>query len=201
MTSETPAEPLVPQRIVLRTSRLVLREMDDDDLEDMLAYRIRNRAHLERWEGAGEGDSYYTTQAVARAILWWRAEKTARRALRFIVRRDDGATAIVAKMNLFQIERGALQSGTIGYSVDVGCEGSGYMREAAEAVVTYAFAELGLHRIAANYQPHNVRSGKLLKRLGFAVEGYARDFLFIDGAWRDHVLTARYNPDWRIDRP
>ncbi len=188
---------LAPDRVALRTPRLELRAMDDDDLDEMLAYRIRNRAHLERWEGSGEGDAYYTPQAVARALAWWHAERAARRALRFLVRLD-GESQIVAKMNLFQIERGALQSGTIGYSVDAGYEGRGIVREAAETVIAYAFAELGLHRIAANYQPHNVRSGMLLKRIGFTVEGYARDFLFIDGAWRDHVLTARYNPDWRV---
>jgi ribosomal-protein-alanine N-acetyltransferase len=45
----------------------------------------------------------------------------------------------------------------------------------------------------ANYIPTNERSGLLLKRLGFAVEGYARDYLLINGQWRDHVLTALTN--------
>ena len=46
----------------------------------------------------------------------------------------------------------------------------------------------------ANYRPENDRSRKLLERLGFVREGLARDYLFIDGAWRDHVLTALTNP-------
>jgi ribosomal-protein-alanine N-acetyltransferase len=46
----------------------------------------------------------------------------------------------------------------------------------------------------ANYRPENERSGRLLQRLGFAREGYARDYLFIDGAWRDHVLTSLTTP-------
>jgi ribosomal-protein-alanine N-acetyltransferase len=186
-------------RVELVTARLRLREIGEDDAEEMLAYRIRNREHLERWEGSGEGDAYYTLHAVERAIAWWRAERMTRSAVRFIVRPLDEAV-IVAKMNVFQIVRGAMQSGTIGYSVDAAYEGRGIMREAAEAVLAYAYDVLGLHRIAANYQPHNLRSAMLLRRLGFSVEGYARDFLFIDGAWRDHVLTARYNPEWRADR-
>ena len=69
-------------------------------------------------------------------------------------------------------------------------QGSGLMFEALSAALPFALEHLGLHRIMANYQPHNERSGKLLRRLGFAVEGYARDYLYIDGEWRDHVLTA-----------
>ncbi len=34
----------------------------------------------------------------------------------------------------------------------------------------------------------------VLARLGFRVEGLAKDYLFIDGAWRDHQLTALTNP-------
>jgi ribosomal-protein-alanine N-acetyltransferase len=43
--------------------------------------------------------------------------------------------------------------------------------------------------------PTNERSGRLLRRLGFVVEGYARDYLFIGGQFRDHVLTSLTHPD------
>jgi ribosomal-protein-alanine N-acetyltransferase len=70
------------------------------------------------------------------------------------------------------------------------------MGEAVTAAVRYAFADLGLHRVKAAYLPGNERSGRLLRRLGFAVEGYARDYLLIAGRWQDHVLVGRTNPDW-----
>ena len=50
-------------------------------------------------------------------------------------------------------------------------------------------------RWPVHYQPNNERSGRLLRSLGFTVEGYARDYLYIDGAWRDHVLTAKIRDD------
>jgi ribosomal-protein-alanine N-acetyltransferase len=51
----------------------------------------------------------------------------------------------------------------------------------------------------ANYIPCNERSARVLKRLGFEVEGYARDYLFLAGNWQDHVLTSLINPSWRVD--
>lgn len=47
----------------------------------------------------------------------------------------------------------------------------------------------------ANYLPQNQRSAALLKRLGFSVEGYARDYLKINGEWQDHILTSLVNSD------
>lgn len=49
----------------------------------------------------------------------------------------------------------------------------------------------------ANYMPHNQRSGNLLRRLGFVVEGYARDYLLINGRWEDHIQTSLINPNWK----
>jgi ribosomal-protein-alanine N-acetyltransferase len=65
------------------------------------------------------------------------------------------------------------------------------MDEALAAGLDWAFGELGLHRVMANYLPRNERSGRLLARLGFEREGYAREYLKIAGRWEDHVLTAK----------
>jgi [ribosomal protein S5]-alanine N-acetyltransferase len=85
----------------------------------------------------------------------------------------------------------------MGYSIDKDCEGKGQMKEALQSVITFGFSAMNVHRIMANYQPENTKSGGLLRSLGFNVEGYARDYLFIDGKWRDHVLTSILNPNWR----
>ncbi|MCJ8298752.1 MAG: 30S ribosomal protein S5 alanine N-acetyltransferase, partial [Pseudomonadales bacterium] len=51
-----------------------------------------------------------------------------------------------------------------------------------------------LHRIMANYIPENVRSAKVLEKVGFKKEGYSPSYLKIAGKWQDHVLTALINP-------
>jgi ribosomal-protein-alanine N-acetyltransferase len=64
------------------------------------------------------------------------------------------------------------------------------MFDALQVALIWIFKELKMHRVAAAYIPTNERSGALLRRLGFTVEGYARDYLFINGRWRDHILTS-----------
>jgi len=45
-----------------------------------------------------------------------------------------------------------------------------------------------------------VRGAFLLQKLGFEVEGQAKDYLFLNGAWRDHVLTSLRNPAFDTNR-
>ena len=68
------------------------------------------------------------------------------------------------------------------------------MSETLIAAIGFVFEELDLHRIMANHLPDNERSARLLARLGFEREGFAKSCLKIDGRWRDHVLTSLLNP-------
>jgi ribosomal-protein-alanine N-acetyltransferase len=71
------------------------------------------------------------------------------------------------------------------------------MYEGLSLAIDYVFKELNMHRIMANHAPQNLRSARLLKRLGFQPEGYAREYLMVHGEWQDHVLNSLTNRDWR----
>lgn len=109
------------------------------------------------------------------------------RALRFALL--DGE-AVVGAINYDQIIRGPFQACYLGYSIDSGYQGKGFMKEALSKTIDHVVDELGLNRIMANYEPSNHRSAKLLKSLGFEREGYARKYLKLNGVWKDHVLTS-----------
>jgi len=95
------------------------------------------------------------------------------------------------------VVRGVAHSANLGYALCHGCEGRGWMHEALHAGIEQVFSPaVGLHRIQAAYRPENHRSAAVLMRLGFEREGLARDYLYIAGAWRDHVITALRNPLW-----
>src|SRR5678810_331999 len=96
--------------------------------------------------------------------------------------------------NYTNIVRGPFQACHPGYQIALAQQGQGLMSETLRAGNAFMFAERRLHRIMANYRPENYRSARLLQSLGFRREGIAADYLFIDGAWRDHVLTSLVNP-------
>lgn len=104
---------------------------------------------------------------------------------------------LLLEIHVSNIVRGVFQACHIGYKIDQQWQGKGLMFEAMTAAIEHLFQGSGLHRIMANYQPDNVRSGRLLARLGFIEEGLAKDYLFLDGQWRDHILTSLCNPDWQ----
>ena len=97
---------------------------------------------------------------------------------------------LVGVYNLSEIVMGVFQNAYLGYYAFAPLAGTGLMRAAMPLVFTHAFEELGLHRLQANVQPGNERSRKLLETTGWREEGYAPRYLFLDGAWRDHVLYA-----------
>lgn len=183
--------------VLLETPRLLLAQPRPEEAERVLAFYEEERAHLEPWEPR-RPDGFYTPGFWrARLAESWRDTDEDRAVRLFLVaRRLRGVEAgrVVGSCNLTNVTRGALQGCSLGYSLARDLEGRGLMREALEAVLPWAFAALGLHRVEASYQPHNVRSAGLLRRLGFVVEGYSRDFLLIDGRWADHVRTALVGP-------
>jgi len=118
-----------------------------------------------------------------------RHEFSADSALRlFVFPRQSGQ--VIGMINFSHMFRGPFQACYLGYSLDFEWEGQGIMFEALQSALHYVLEELGYHRVMANYLPENERSGRLLQRLGFVVEGRASNYLQIGGQWRDHVLTA-----------
>jgi ribosomal-protein-alanine N-acetyltransferase len=103
-------------------------------------------------------------------------------------------------MNLNQIYRGGFQGAYLGYYVGAPFAGQGYMREAMQLILRYAFERLKLHRLEANIQPGNSASLALVKRAGFIREGYSRRYLRIGRRWRDHERWAIIAEDWKARR-
>jgi ribosomal-protein-alanine N-acetyltransferase len=99
-------------------------------------------------------------------------------------------------VNINNIVRGGFQSGYLGYAGFAAHQGKGVMSAGVAAVVSTAFADLGLHRLEANIQPANAPSIALVRRLGFRREGFSPHYLMVDGQWRDHERWAMLASEW-----
>lgn len=190
-------------RVVLElseTSRLRLVLPSKADARRMVSYYDVNREHLASWESL-RSEEFYTEAFWVSEIKRMNNDFLGDRAVTVVLLdKFDPDGPILGQISLRNIIRGAFQACHLGYSLDREAVGKGLMTEALTTVITYAFNDMNLHRIMANYIPTNERSGRLLRRLGFVVEGYARDYLFLAGKWQDHVLTSLINPAKPVDR-
>ena len=112
-----------------------------------------------------------------------------------LVRRED--QRLLGAITLDNIRRGPVQAGTLGYWIGAPFARRGYMREAVQAMVHFAFASLDLSRVEAACLPENVASRGVLEKSGFKYEGVAQSYLQINGRWRNHVLYANLRNDRR----
>jgi ribosomal-protein-alanine N-acetyltransferase len=98
-------------------------------------------------------------------------------------------------LTLANVRRGCAQAASLGYWMGEAYARQGLMTAAVNAILPFAFETLRLHRIEAACIPGNVASTRLLEKTGFKREGFAREYLCIDGAWQDHLLYARLKHD------
>ena len=185
--------------LVLTHGRVRLRPPRPRDWRAWAALRARSRAFLTPWEPTWPEDALERT-AFRRRLRHYAEEMRHGRGYTFLVfRAADGV--LVGGISLMNVRRGVAQTGTLGYWIGAPYARQGYMSEALLAVLDFAFDRLGLHRVEAASLPHNVASQGLLRKAGFSEEGYAREYLRINGAWQDHVVFAILNHDPRGPGP
>lgn len=173
----------------ISTDRLVMALPRAEQAAAMLDFVQRNREHLAPWSPPAPA-GLYTIEHWQQVVIKSAAAFDAGQVIRLWMAPRDQPDTVIGSIGYSQLSRGPFCACVLGYQIDRDHEGRGLMHEALVAANRYMFEQQKLHRIAANYRPENVRSGKLLAKLGFRIEGYARNYLFIDGDWRDHILTS-----------
>jgi ribosomal-protein-alanine N-acetyltransferase len=129
----------------------------------------------------------------------WRGRQEARKGTdySFLVFEKTGkGQRLVGGLTISNVRRRAAQFATLGYWMGEEFAGKGLMSEAVGVLLPYFFDTLGLHRLQAAFLPHNQASRRVLEKNGFREEGYAENYLQIDGRWADHVLFALTRERW-----
>jgi ribosomal-protein-alanine N-acetyltransferase len=170
-----------------------LRAPQMSDYSEWTTLREASRAFLTPWEPTWPSDDL-SRSAFRRRLRRYAEDQRADTSYAFFLfRKSDDA--LVGGLTLANIRRGVAQAGSLGYWIGEPFARRGLMTGALHGLVPFAFGSLRLHRLEAACIPSNAASIRLLEKMGFAREGYAREYLCINGLWQDHLLFARLNGD------
>jgi ribosomal-protein-alanine N-acetyltransferase len=172
---------------------ILLRQPQMSDHPEWAALRERSRSFLEPWEPIWPADDL-TRSAFRRRLKRYAEDQRTDQAYSFFIFRADG-NVLVGGVTLSNIRRGVAQTGSIGYWMGAPYARHGLMSRALRVLIPFSFVNLRLHRLEAACIGTNVPSIRLLEKSGFLREGYARQYLCINGMWQDHLLFARLKDD------
>ena len=173
--------------------RVFLRLPERGDYEDWASLRGRSRNFLVPWEPSWPVDALSRASfrtRVARYAEDWRTDQAYNL---FIFTLDE---TLIGGVGLSNLRRGVSETASLGYWIGKPFAQRGYMTAALPLVLAFAFERLRLHRVEAACLPNNTPSRSLLVRASFRQEGYARQYLCIEGKWQDHLLFAILREDW-----
>lgn len=175
----------------LNTERLALRNLTPENTEEMLDYYIRNEEHLRHYEPTRDS-GFYTYEGQKEILTESFRQFIDGTSIDLGIFKDE---KLIGKIKLSNIVYGILRNAFVGYSIDKEHQGKGYMKEALNTVCSYAFEEMGLHRLEASTLMDNSRSQGVLKACGFNELGISEKYLYINGEWRDHKIFYKVNDD------
>jgi ribosomal-protein-alanine N-acetyltransferase len=172
---------------------VLLRAPQMSDYAEWAELREQSRDFLVPWEPVWPPDDL-TRSAFRRRLKRYTEDQRADLAYAFLIFRQSD-NALVGGLTLANMRRGVAQAGSIGYWIGQKFARQGLMTAAVRVLIPLAFDSLRLHRLEAACIPNNVASVRLLEKTGFRREGYAREYLCINGVWSDHLLFARLRDD------
>ena len=198
MSLRHPSRPSTPLR--LAGKRVMLRPLAANDFREWSEVRRRNHDWLTVWEPsrhAHQADPVSDRGAFTARCMQHDRDRANGSAYQFGLFVDQH---VAGEVNLNNVVRGAMQSGTIGYWIDQARAGHAYVAEAVVVVVQFAFEQLGLHRVEICIVPRNLRSRRVMEKLGIRDEGLALRYLEINGVWEDHIRYGMTIEEWHDRR-
>ncbi len=163
-----------------------------DHAQKLQVYYQENATFLEQWMpvAAANYKEIEQVQLYLRQV-YWQIQQGLMCAFFFFFKQEH---RLIGTINYNQIQRGILQSCTLGYSLAKAYTHQGLMSETLPFSNSFVFETLKLHRIEGYIMPDNLASISVVKKTGFRQEGIAYKYAFFKGQWRDHLQFSLLNP-------
>ena len=170
---------------VLTTKRLVLRQMDNEDVNDFFALRSDKRVmeYIDRPLHKTLKDTEELMQSIDElynsgdGINWG------------VTLKDD--TKLIGTIGYYRMKKEYFRA-EIGYLLHHDHWRKGIMSEAIQAVIDYGFTKMKAHTIIADINPNNEASKMILEKNGFVKEAYFKDSYFINGKFEDAAIYTLF---------
>lgn len=178
----------------LRDGAVVVRPLRLRDGPAWVELRERNTSWLAPWEATPVGRTVAppTLSTFVAYVLEQRKLGKVGEAMPFGVEFDG---KLVGQVSVANITRGSAHTGAIGYWIDQAHAGRGITPTAVALVADHCFGAAQLHRVEINVRPENTASIRVVRKLAFREEGVRRGFLYVAGAYRDHLAFALLRDD------
>ena len=179
-------------QLPLHTRRLTLRRPQPDDATAMCSYRgLPEVARYQSWESFGMADAMRLI-ADQQAVRLGAPDSWLQ--LMIVLTRGE---AIIGDCGIHFLPNLANQV-ELGITLDPGNQHRGFASEALEAVLSFAFDTLGMHRALATTDVENVVAQTLFQRLGFRREAHFIENLWFKGRWGSEYVFAMLQREWQI---
>lgn len=179
--------------VALTTRRLRLREFD---VADALAlHRVYGDAEATR-HLSFEPRSYDDVELLVKRIV---SDSHVQPRLEYALAVEESPSLEVIGMARLAVSTSGC--GQVGFALRPDRWRQGLGTEAVQALLDFGFGQLGLHRIWGARSPANVASARLMTAIGMAEEGRIANHVYVRGGWRDSVVHAILDSQWRGETP
>ncbi len=180
--------------MLLTTARLFLREFEENDWQTILSYQSHPLyLRYNPWTHRTEDD----VRHFVHTFITWREENPRSKFQLAIILKANGQ--LIGNCGIRMKALHAWEA-DIGYELDHRFWGRGYATEAAQALLTFGFNDLRLHRIWAKCIAENTASAHVLQKIGMQQEGHFREDERMKNRWWDTLHYAILEHEWQAQK-
>ena len=175
----------------IRTRRLLLRDLKEADWRDV--YEYASDLEVVRYMDWGPNTLEETKGFIKRALA---DRKQRPRHVYTLAIVSKSENKVIGSCGI-HVSSPDNREGWLGYCFNRRYWGKGYATETTKALVDFGFEQLKLHRIFATCDPRNAGSARVLEKADMKREGYVREHKWAKGKWRDSLLYAILEHEWK----
>ena len=175
----------------LETERLTLRPLVEDDFEAMHA--MRSSPEVARYLYQEPATPEETRDRLTRLIgnIEWTKEDDW-----FSAAAVERASGITVGDLAFHWVSERDKTAEIGFVVDPRHQGKGFATEGSRALIDWAFAIAGMHRVIGRLEARNTASARVLEKLGMRLEAHFVENEWVKGEWSSELVYAVLDREW-----